>query len=486
MSSTFVDDTDPRFDYKDGAWTAGGEANEFDSTSHSSDVGGAQALFGPFTGTSIAVFSTIDTSQTKVHFFVDDDLQNDDVPAMTISGVQFQQQVYSASNLDPTSTHMLQINLLDPGPFTLDYVVIGNGVTSSTSTASKINTVAITSSTLKVVSAGITTSIPTPTTTSHTFSTTPTFTSGTTTPTEFNRTPAISTTPTSTTPTVTPTTNIINPVVPPSKDPNPNPSALGYMMPSSPTSGNPVVGGTSTPLMAGGTSTPLMAVARGPDTTVIGSVTGAIVCFAVIVVSLFSGPPRLMPIAPAFLADDPTDSPVFDIKQRPASGSTMTTRVTVGTSIGQRASVPDFGYKYPYPETPIPAVPPLLFPRVKGAGRSPSDTGTSSATGTDTQTMTFGASNAYLTATSNPYTFPSPTERGAETAGSHFSSSRPLPYTPTEVKSSAANQNMQNHRFLPTTPSVFERDAETVIHEDGGVRLAPKRELPPPYADYGV
>lgn len=50
MSSDTVDDTDPRFDYKDDAWTAGGQTGEFGGTSHSTSTGGAMVKFGPFTG----------------------------------------------------------------------------------------------------------------------------------------------------------------------------------------------------------------------------------------------------------------------------------------------------------------------------------------------------------------------------------------------------------------------------------------------------
>ena len=51
MSSIQVDDTDPRFDYKDNAWTNTGQSDEFDSTSHSASTAGAMVAFGPFTGT---------------------------------------------------------------------------------------------------------------------------------------------------------------------------------------------------------------------------------------------------------------------------------------------------------------------------------------------------------------------------------------------------------------------------------------------------
>ena len=50
MSFVQVDDTDPRFDYKDNVWISGGQSEEFDSTSHSSSTAGAEVTFGPFTG----------------------------------------------------------------------------------------------------------------------------------------------------------------------------------------------------------------------------------------------------------------------------------------------------------------------------------------------------------------------------------------------------------------------------------------------------
>lgn len=63
------------------------------------------------------------------------------------------------------------------------------------------------------------------------------------------------------------------------------------------------------------------------------------------------------PSAPTFLAMDPNESPIFDIKERPVSGLTMATKVTVGTTIGQRVSIPETPYSYRYPETPSPSVP---------------------------------------------------------------------------------------------------------------------------------
>ena len=50
MASEEVDDTDSLFDYKDDAWALGGQAGEFDGTSHSTSMAGAQVVFGPFSG----------------------------------------------------------------------------------------------------------------------------------------------------------------------------------------------------------------------------------------------------------------------------------------------------------------------------------------------------------------------------------------------------------------------------------------------------
>ena len=50
MASEEVDDADSRFNYKDNAWISGGQAGEFDGTSHSTSMAGAQVVFGPFIG----------------------------------------------------------------------------------------------------------------------------------------------------------------------------------------------------------------------------------------------------------------------------------------------------------------------------------------------------------------------------------------------------------------------------------------------------
>lgn len=88
-------------------------------------------------GSSISVFSTVGASQPKIHFIVDSGSQNVDTPARSESGIHLQQQLYSASDLDPTQQHTLQINVLDAGPFTLDFVQIGTTPSGVTTTSSK-------------------------------------------------------------------------------------------------------------------------------------------------------------------------------------------------------------------------------------------------------------------------------------------------------------------------------------------------------------
>ena len=305
-------------------------------------------------------------------------------------------------------------------------------------------------------------------------------------------------------------------------------------------------------------------------------------------------------------AGDTDSSPIFDIKQRPVSGSTMTTRVTVGTTINNRASVPEsvyhsyYGYPYSYsysnpnansysylntPETPIsaigppppvPPVPPIpTLPNIpiafayssagttettnkmtKNSRPSPTETNTNSESADTSfgQTSASGGHNGLGSMTSleedgnEPFStslFPiGKVDYAGSGMGSRLSSAvtgtgstpRPLPSTPTrtDVKRSEegyfnteaktqnydyyASQTVQHalqphdlssgsgsgkgegqnhHRFLPTTPTTAATTTgESVvhIHEDGGVRLdfsnsAPvtrRRELPPPYRDYGI
>lgn len=76
------------------------------------------------------MYTSFALSQPKVHFEVDGGEQNVDVPAQSSAAAQHQIPIYSATSLDPSATHTLQINVLDSGPFTLDYVLIGNGMLS--------------------------------------------------------------------------------------------------------------------------------------------------------------------------------------------------------------------------------------------------------------------------------------------------------------------------------------------------------------------
>ncbi|KAL5498970.1 hypothetical protein ACEPAH_1488 [Sanghuangporus vaninii] len=546
MSSITVDDTDSRFDYKDNSWTASGQTGELDGTSHSTSIGGAMVTFGPFTGSSIAVFSTIGTRQTKLHFVLDGD-SSSDLPAQTNPSVQFQQQVYSAGNLDPTEQHTLAINLLDPGPFTLDYVRIGSGQsniavqpTSSVPTSTSITSV-------------------TSTVTAHITGTAGTSSVGDITSITSSKS-IVSDSITSPSPSITLTSESSSTLA----DAVPSPSSSAQNLASASSGATIPTPSSANPMGAVNTSR--------PDSVVIGSVTGAITFFAIVIVSVllflrrrrkrlalqgqqvstskssrarnvqprhrpslhlsipstlsFSRAlqrPTLLPThsskstpvkqadpfvssrpTPAFLAEDPNDSPVFDIKQRPVSGSTVTTRVTVGTTIGQRFSVPDSVYRYPNPETPAPVpVPPIpILHSGKGLNPSPTETGASSATGSPSRLgsgLGLPGTNQGGTVDTSIYTGYS--ENGLAPTASATSASRPLPHIPDGAKRSQTYVDqegdgyapqMENysygHRHLPTTPS----EAETFVHRDAGVRLAssihtqPRRELPPPYQDYGI
>ncbi|KAL5522753.1 hypothetical protein ACEPAG_8771 [Sanghuangporus baumii] len=550
MSSIAVDDTDSRFDYKDDSWAAGGQTGEFEGTSHSTSTGGAMVTFGPFTGTSIAVFSTVGTRQTKLHFELDGD-SSLDLPAQTNPSVQFQQQVYSAGNLDPTGQHTLAINLLDPGPFTLDYVRIGS---------SQANAAAQTTSSVPT-SASITSG--TSTVTAHPTRIAVSPSVGDTTSITSSSKSVISDSITSPSPSITLTSSESSSTAV-GVGASPSSSSQGITLASS---------GISTPTSSSAIPMDADNTSR-PDAVVIGSVTGAIAFFAIVIVSVLlflrrrrkrlalqgqqvstskqpgarNVQPRLRPSlhlsipstlsfsralqrptllpthsskstpvkqadpfvssrpTPAFLAEDPNDSPVFDIKQRPVSGSTVTTRVTVGTTIGQRSSVPDSVYRYPNPETPAPVpvpVPPIpVLHSGKGLNPSPTETGTSSATGSPLR-LDFGpgfpGTNQGGTVDTSIYT--GYAENGLAPTTSATSASRPLPHIPDGAKRSQnyvdregdgyASQ-MENysydHRHIPATPS----EAESFVHRDAGVRLAssirsqPRRELPPPYQDYGI
>lgn len=189
----------------------------------------------------------------------------------------------------------------------------------------------------------------------------------------------------------------------------------------------------------------------------------------------------------------------------------MTTRVTVGTSIGQRASVPDFSYKYAYPDTPAPPVPSLppsaklydVRPEVEkqrpftdalDVQPSPAETGSSSAVSKSGTVSTFafrdygcaGATGIGMS-TNDTSIFPSPLERNTSAfVPPGTTGSRPLPYIPTP---SMDSKPALGRRALPVAPLMFDPEAYTVVHEDGGVRftsagLVVQRELPPPYRNY--
>lgn len=192
----------------------------------------------------------------------------------------------------------------------------------------------------------------------------------------------------------------------------------------------------------------------------------------------------------------------------------MTTRVTVGTSIGQRASVPDFPYTN-YPETPappVPELPPLAklsdFSREKmnpftvmdnqnvHLQPSPAETGSSAFSKSAVPSLFdsggYGGTGVAGTGTNDTSIYPSPLERRGSTApsSSGLSVSRPLPYIPTS--SMDGKSVPSGRRALPVAPSTYNCDPYTVVHEDAGVRLTstgleiPRRELPPPYRDYGA
>ncbi|KAH8113968.1 hypothetical protein DFH11DRAFT_1771668 [Phellopilus nigrolimitatus] len=514
-SSIIVDDTDPRFNYKDNAWTAGGQSGEFDSTAHSSSVAGAQVVFGPFTGTSIAVFSTVGTSQPRVHFFVDSGAQSLDTTAQTNSAVTFQQQVYSASNLDSSAEHTLQINLLDAGPFTLDYSLVAQQSTSSTSTL-----------------------------TSHTYRRTllfdciysPKHRGYCRCNTAYYvvylpTTSAVSVASSSASSLTSITASSDSPPLTSSLAATAFPSESGANQAATTNASSTTPSTTSVPIIMG-------ALRSGPDATVIGSVTAVVLYLrrrrltqpgrsipnnktrgfgesrpqsrhrpslhlsipnALHISRSPQNPSSILPThnksssssadpsamfasnrpMPAFLAEDPNESPV-----------TMTTRVTVGTTIGQRVSVgvPDFSYQYAYPETPT----------AKSANVSPSETGMSSATGSGINGYGLGGGGQVAKFDSTSI-YASSAERGTTTMRPGVSASRPLPFIPTSSmaadvhsagdRAALSVEQSHGHRYLPTTPNSI---VETVIHQDAGVRLAanaqgrPRRELPPPYQDYEI
>lgn len=489
-----------------------------------------------------------------------------DLAAETNPSVRFQQQVYSTGGLDPTAQHTLAINLLDPGPFTLDFLRIGAGQSNS---ATQVPSPSPTSKTITSGTSATRATIPhkvdaATSSVSSVGDSSSITSSSTAVPSDSIASPSPSITfPSS----LTPTTSTIP--VGAGASPSPSPSQN-----SSPVS--PGITSVSTPTSSSGF--PMSEDnSSGPDAVVIGSVAGAIVFFAIVVISAllflrrrrkmatshtYSAPasklsgtrndqprrprlqlsipsslslpralqrPALLPIhsskstptpvkptdpfgstrpTPAFLAEDPNDSPVFDIKQRPVSGSTVTTRVTVGTTIGQRFSVPDSVYRYPNSEAPVPVpvpVPPIpILQSGESALPSPTETGASSTPGSPSRFgfgfgITANGTNQGGTVDTSVYSGHS--ENGLAPNASANSVSRPLPHIPGDAKRPQARADhagdgfvpkpeiySYGHRLPPATPS----EAETFVHQDAGVRLAsglhtqPRRELPPPYQDYGI
>ena len=170
------------------------------------------------------------------------------------------------------------------------------------------------------------------------------------------------------------------------------------------------------------------------------------------------------------------ESSVVDIRQRPVSGTTMTTRVTVGTTIGNRVSIPDSTFNFARPSAEIPRLP-LEFLQANAiamASRSPQDsshyTNTNGTTADSWTNFTnHSAGSGYTTAaTSVPDAY-------LRSYGSPSQSTKPpLPRLPL---------------VLPTNPSNGEGP---FVHTDGGVRLSSNlptpsprtMELPPPYQHY--
>lgn len=459
-------------------------------------------LISTIAGESLTVFSTFDNIQPKVHFFVDGGAQDTVVPARSSSTTQFQVPLYTASSLDPTASHTLQINILDAGPFTLDYVLIGNGEfeifrviepyvfpnrarffteLGASSTNSPIQTIGSTNP--LPLSPSSATSVPS-------------FPSSTTTPSRTN-------------------------------------SSLAYSGTSD--------GNSPSPSDAAGVTSN-----SGMEATIIGAVAGSVSFLAVVIIGLFvflrrrrraspSLPPRSSPskklpsewadVRPpsrpslhlsipnalnlsrglqktgslsllptynkstasssrnsllhssgtgsssdrpkaSFLEDDPIEyeSPIFDIKQRPVSGSTMTTRVTVGTSVGQRASVPDSAYhqyhfsehNVPVPVPPVPVLPQLVFLQTKPNSHSNDmscdDESRSMPTTLSASALAYLSSGMMSRTNTTPTSvLPSNTDRmGSATeilpgttsyetgtgtgTGTGFSAPRPLPHTPIQMK----------------------------------------------------
>lgn len=185
----------------------------------------------------------------------------------------------------------------------------------------------------------------------------------------------------------------------------------------------------------------------------------------------------------------------------------MTTRVTVETSVGQRASVPEFSSKdegTPFGDgfaaPPLPEMPTLAFFAGSGGREkekievqpSPAETGsTNPHTAMESAVSPFDFGGVLGTdgiGTNDTSVYPSPLDRMPQHPAT--SASRPLPYIPTDTKSAAPPSHV--HRVLQETPNMFDDYASAIVHEDAGVRFSltepqiPRRELPPPYRYYGA
>ncbi|KLO19412.1 hypothetical protein SCHPADRAFT_76216 [Schizopora paradoxa] len=462
MSSTSVDDNDPRFTYKS-TWVSGGLPEEFGETHHATDTPGAQMVFGPFSGTSISVFGTIG-----------------DVKIPSVSTPQFRQLLYEASNLDASTPHTLQINQLDPGSFTLDFVEIGSP-SSSTPTSET----------------------PSPTTTT------------TTTSESSSQSPNASIAVTSTNPIATVT--VIGPVAPssrsdsatqtnsalavpsmasatssgsqnePSPSSQPSPftsnrtfiavicSAIGGFLliliiaaalvlyvrrrhKSQRPKRNPTTSSTNTQLSPLSRSRPSLRL-RIPDFPVPsrdpGTSSSILPMYSHAAAGASADLSSTTKQAPQIdlenrSQEDSNSGPIFDIKQRPVSGTTMTTRVTVGTNIG---SIPD----EPLPERvpAVPSFPPeLVLADISSTPSSGSDSFSASWTN-----YSFNAGGTYSTRASAP--------------SNHTSWIVPRRSSPVPP--------------LPSLPTL-----RPMVHSDAGLRLdsslpsvSPLRiDLPPPYQNF--
>ncbi|TDL22697.1 hypothetical protein BD410DRAFT_839411 [Rickenella mellea] len=124
MATRVFDDTSPLLVYQ-GNWTTGGQYGEFDLTSHIASTPSVAATFGPFQGSSISVFGTIGPNQSTVHFLLDHTISSD-LKHNSSAVPLFAQPLYTSPPLDPSTEHVLTFNILDPGTFTLDFIIVGN------------------------------------------------------------------------------------------------------------------------------------------------------------------------------------------------------------------------------------------------------------------------------------------------------------------------------------------------------------------------